>query len=52
MTRQEAIDEYVEEFGGFPTRLLMGASDDYVVWKVQRALRTGEEIEPDEDGDY
>ena len=48
MTRQEAIDKYTERFGGFPTYLFMGASDEYVVWQVQKALRTGKEIEAEE----
>jgi hypothetical protein len=53
MTREDAINEYTERFGGFPTHLMLGAEDSYVVWQVQRALRTGEEIEaPEEDEDY
>lgn len=50
MTRDEAIKEYTERFGGFPYFLFMGADDRCVVWKVQRALRTGEEIESESDG--
>lgn len=50
MTREEAIEEYTERFGGFPSFLFMGARDEYVIWKVQRALRTGEEIEARGDG--
>lgn len=50
MTREQAIKEYTERFGGFPNFLFLGAKDEYVVWKVQRALRTGEEIESESDG--
>ena len=49
MTREQAIREYTERFGWFPNFLFMGASDEYVVWQVQRALRTGEEIESESD---
>ena len=53
MTRDEAIKAYEETFGGFPYFLLMGASDDEVVYRVRRALVRNKEIEPDEtDGDY
>lgn len=53
MTVEEAVAKYTEKFGGFPSFLFMGADDDYVVWKVQRALRTGKEIEPeDEERDH
>ena len=46
MTRKEAIDKYVDKFGGWPFFLMMGTSDEYVVQQVEKALETGEEIEP------
>lgn len=51
MTVEEAIKEYTERFGGFPTHLMLGAEDRYLIWQVQRALRTGDEIEPPTDED-
>lgn len=45
---EQAREKYIERFGGFPDYLLMGASDEYVIWKVRVALRTDREIEPDE----
>ena len=46
MTREEAINKYVDKFGGWPHFLMMGASDEYVVQQVREALKTGEEIKP------
>lgn len=53
MTAEEAIEKYTEKFGGFPLFLFLGAPDEYIVSEVKMALRTGREIEPDEEGvDY
>ena len=52
MTREEAIEAYTEKFGGFPYFLMMGASDKAVVAAVEKALKLGEEIEPEEDRIY
>lgn len=49
-TREDAVKVYEERFGGFPEYLLMGASDEYVIWQVRRALRLGREITADERG--
>lgn len=46
MTADEAIDAYTERFGGFPYFLFMGAEDEIIVESVERALETGEKIEP------
>lgn len=46
MTKEEAIKAYTERFGGFPYYLFMGASDEYIIWEVRRALRRNKEIEP------
>ena len=52
MTREEAIEAYEDKFGGFPYFLMMGVSDEVVVAAVEKSLRTGEEIEPEEDVVY
>lgn len=48
MTRDEAVEAYADEFGGFPYFLFMGASDEYVVERVEEALRDGEPVRPEE----
>ena len=48
MTREEAIKAYTEKFGGFPYFLMMGTSDEAVITAVKKALKSGEEIEPEE----
>ncbi len=50
MTAEEAIRIYVERFGGFPAFLFMGASDEAVVSAVEKAMKSGEEIEAPDDG--
>lgn len=47
MTREEAIAVYIEKFGGYPHFLMMGASDEAVITAVKKALKSGEEIEPE-----
>lgn len=49
VTADEAIKAYTERFGGWPAFLMMGASDEYIIEAVEKALKTGREIEP-EDG--
>lgn len=44
MTREEAIEKYVDRFGGFPYFLFMGASDENVTEAVERALMEGNPI--------
>lgn len=46
-TAEQAREAYEEAFGGWPYFLLMGADDDEIIWSVQRALRTGRELEAD-----
>lgn len=48
MTREEAIEAYVDKFGGFPYYLFMGAADEYVVERVEEALRTGRPVRAEE----
>lgn len=52
MTREEAIKAYGDKFGGFPYFLTMGVPDEVVVAAVEKSLKTGEEIEPEEDVIY
>lgn len=52
-TREQAERAYVERFGGWPSFLMRGASDDKVIFEVRHSLRTGREMEADEPGaDY
>lgn len=46
MTATEAIKIYTDHFGGFPTFLFMGASDESIVAAVENAIKSGREIEP------
>ena len=46
MTREEAIKAYTEKFGGVPYFLMMGAPDEAITAAVEKALKSGEEIEP------
>jgi hypothetical protein len=52
MTREETIEAYTKKFGGFPYFLMMGASDETLVREVEKALESGEEIEPEEGAVY
>lgn len=52
MTAEEAIAKYTEKFGGYPAFLLMGADDNEIVETLMECVRTGKELEPEEDGDY
>lgn len=44
MTKQEAVQAYVEQFGGFPFMAVRGLPEDVLVELVQKALASGEEI--------
>jgi hypothetical protein len=52
MTAEEAVGAYTKIFGGFPYFLFMGASEEVIVDAVEEALRTGEEIQAEEEADY
>lgn len=52
MTREEAIKAYEDKFGGFPYFLMMGVLDEILVREVEKALESGEEIEPEEGAVY
>ena len=47
-TVDEAIDAYIDRYGGYPAYLLMGADDEYIIDKVIVALETGREIKGEE----
>lgn len=44
-TKEQAINAYEKRFGGWPSFLMMGATDRRIIFEVRRALRTGKEIE-------
>lgn len=53
VTAEQAIEAYVERFGGWPKFLMAGASEKKVIFEVRKSLRTGVEIEADyDDADY
>lgn len=52
MTRDEAVKAYSDKFGGFPYFLTMGISDEVLIREVEKALKSGEEIEPIEGREY
>lgn len=45
MTLEEAINEYIKKFGGFPYFLFMGASEETIIAVIEEALESGKEIE-------
>lgn len=52
MTRNEAIQAYIDKFGGFPYFLMMGASDEHVIEQVQKSLKSGQEIKSNDNNIY
>lgn len=52
MTVEEAINKYIEKFGGFPYFQTMGMGDKEIIKKVIEALNSGEEIKAEEGRDY
>lgn len=48
-TKDEAIDAYIDKFGGFPNYLFMGAEEDVIIDTVIKALETDKMIEPKND---
>ena len=50
---KEAIKLYTDKFGGFPYFLFMGASEDIIINKIMKALKTGKTITAEDvDIDY
>lgn len=47
-TEDDAINAYIERFGGFPYYLFMGSEEDYIISEVVKALETDREIEADD----
>ena len=52
MSLDEAIDRYIEKFGGFPYFNTMGMPDSEIIKKIEVALKTEEEIKSVEGRDY
>ena len=53
MNELESVkNEYIKMFGGYPAFLLMGAEDSEIIEKLSECIRTGEELEAEEDADY
>lgn len=50
---EKVINDYMKQFGGFPSYLLLGAKEEEVIKLVKEALRTGKELEVfDKNADY
>ena len=47
-TEEDAINAYVERFGGFPYFLFLGSEEDVIIDAVVKALETDREIEAEE----
>lgn len=53
MTKDEVMKAYEKKFGGIPSFLLMGASDEFIIEALIRCLETGKELEAEEpEADY
>lgn len=53
MTFEEAKKKYIKKFGGYPSFLLMGADEDFAREVLEKCLKSGKELEPDDVyGDY
>ena len=53
MSVEEVTDAYIEKFGGFPSFLLMGATDEEIVKLLTECLKTGKPLKPPvDDADY
>ena len=51
--KERVIAEYEARFGGFPSFLLMGATDEEIVEALSECLRTGKEMTaPDPRANY
>ena len=44
-TKEDAINAYIDRFGGFPNFLFMGSPDDFVIDEVVKALELDRMIE-------
>lgn len=53
ITVEEAIELYSNKFGGYPSFLMMGAKDEYVINTIIKAIESGKEIVAEhDDKDY
>ena len=54
MSKVETLkQEYIKKFGGYPSFLLQGADEEYIIDELSKALEAGKEIEaPDPDAEY
>ena len=54
MSAEEIIEQYIEKFGGFPSFMMMGKTDEEIVQILGECLRTGKPLEVsfDPDADY
>lgn len=53
ITELESVkNEYIKLFGGYPAFLLMGAEDDEIIQKLSECIKSGKELEAEEDADY
>lgn len=50
-TVDEVKAKYIEMFGGYPSFLLMGADDDYIIEKLTQCIESGTELEPENPDD-
>ena len=49
----DVVEKYEEKFGGYPSFLLMGASDEYIIKVLSECIKKGEPLKPDDpDGIY
>lgn len=48
-TKEDAINAYIDRFGGFPNFLFMGSPDDFVIDEVVKALELDRKIEAEYD---
>ncbi len=50
---KDAVEAYIEKFGGFPYYLFLGSEEEEIINAVEIALETNKEIAPmDSNADY
>ena len=49
MSLDEAVKKYIDVFGGIPLELLMGMSDEDKLNLLENAIKSGKEIEADDE---
>ena len=48
---EKVKQQYIDKFGGYPAFLLMGASDDYIIEALSKAIASGQELTAADDED-